>query len=118
MSEKIMTSTEKKIIENYWETRRIAMRCILSNDKVERVKYGKDLLHALNENKESCITITKTLDDMIEKILEAYKTIEKQNDWLECLYEAIKHDEATLHVAKVALNVLTNYKKNKFKGKD
>ena len=114
-----MTTTEKNIEESYSKIRTLVWYCVLSKDKTDRLKYGKQLLQTLKNSKESSYKTVKLFDDMINKLTSAATTIQDQNDWIECLTNAIENrDNNIMYAALTAKKTLQNYKKERLKRKD
>lgn len=114
-----MTTTEKTIEESYLKIRSFVWRCILADDKKDRIEYGKKLLNMLEQSKQSSYKMAEIFDDMINKLVEAGRIIQEQNEWFDCLNEAMGKDRKNIiYAAATAQNVLKNYKKKRLNRKD
>ena len=114
-----MTTTEKNIEEAYLKIRTLVWCCVLTENKTDRLKYGKQLLQTLKNSKESSYKTVKLFDDMINKLANAAKTIQNQNEWIKCLTNAIiGRDDDIMYAALTARKTLQEYKKEKLERKD
>lgn len=84
------------------------VRCMLSDNRKTRTKYAKILIKHMNK-------VYDNVDDIISKLIQASKTIEKQNEWIECLQTAIGDNYEIFHSALVAQQVLNIHKKKRRK---
>ena len=114
-----MTTTEKNIEEVYTKIKTLVWYCVLSEKKNDRMKFGKQLLEALKSCKESSYKEIKLFDDTINKLIDAAKTIQDQNEWIKCLTNAITdRDNNIMYAALTARKTLQEYKKERLKRKD
>lgn len=114
-----MTTTERNIIIAHNKIKALIWRCVLTDNKQERIKYGKQLTEMLNESKQSSYKMSEMFDDMISKLMKAAKTIQEQNEWFECLNTAMGDNrEKIIYAASTAQTILEKYKKRRLKRED
>lgn len=109
----MLTTTQKNNIEWYNNVYSLIYRCMLSNDRKKRIKYGKDLIKEIRKSQQNSDKISEEIDNMITKLVQAAKTISLQQEWAECLVTAIGSRTDILHAANTARNVLEKYKNKK-----
>lgn len=91
----------------YTKTRYLIMRCMLSNNVYDRIKYGKMVLGRLEKEKEG-------INSLIERLAKAGETILDQREWEECLYTAMGNvKDDVMYAAVTAKKVLDKRKDRK-----
>ena len=90
------------------------LRCALSKDCLDRIKYAQLFLKHLKICEQNTNKTKQIMEDMIDKLTNATQIIQKQNEWIDCLYAAAGKDKnKIIETANIARNVLENYKKKK-----
>lgn len=91
------------------------VECATGKTTAERVKYCNMLLRELKNIKKNYTQLTENVEFLVDKLTKAAQTITEQNEWLDCIYLALKDD--TTGIMRTALKekeAIKNYK-NKIK---
>lgn len=98
--------------EIYKNISNTVIKCMKCEDKNKRIIYGIQILKALDEIKKDTHEAFNIAEKLIDKLVSASKTIQDQNDWIDCLHSAIGENYDIIHVADVSYKTL-NKKRNK-----
>ena len=94
------------------QIRHLLGRCIMSENENNRRVFGIAIANKLNELEKTFNKSIESIDKSIDSLATAAETIQRQNDWIYCLYAALENEkEEVTHKANVILNAIKNYKK-------
>jgi len=110
-----MSDIEKTINEYYQRMELLVYKCVLSESKEDRFRYGKELLSELERSKGNTNKTNKMVEDLIEKLTNASKIIREDVDVFNSLDIAMGEDKNQIHyIASLIRKGIENYK-NKIK---
>lgn len=77
----------------YKKLKATVFKCTYSKKISDRIKYAKQLIECVDQSQKNNEELKGTLDDWMNKLITAAKTIQDQNEWIECLYIAAGQDK-------------------------